>query len=151
MYGEYTTYQPVSRDPLELFSGDHLALALRASPGSDKVKPVSVGYENVTSLYEDDFGLYQCQIRVSPANILALRATRFSWTYEAELLAMPVAPPMEAVEAVRRTMSELARQKVEALRRFRDLNIRLRARELESVEAEVLRTELHELLAVLML
>jgi hypothetical protein len=94
--------------------GQQLALALQASPGADAIVPKSVGHENVSGLLEDDFVRYERRLRATAANVLALQATRFTWTDAAKRLARPVAPLAEAVESVRQAMAELARQDVEA-------------------------------------
>jgi hypothetical protein len=118
-------------------------LALRASPGADAADPKAVGHENVSGLFEDDFDRDECRIRVSPANVLALRATRFAWTDAAERLAAPVAPPAAAVEAVRRAMAELARHDCE---RRNDLLRRLGDAGQGSAEAEAIAAELRTVL-----
>jgi hypothetical protein len=99
----------------------------------------------VSGLREDAFVRYECRLRATSANVLALRATPFGWTDAAVRLAMPVAPPEDAVEAVRRTMAELARQNVETDRRYYDLARRLSAVDPGSIEAEALAAELQNL------
>lgn len=119
-YGDYLSCILVTDDPWRLPRGRQLALALQASPGADAADPKEVGHESVSGLMEDYFVRYECRLRVSPANVLALRSTRFTWTDAAEALAESVAPQTGAVAAVQQMMAELARRDVEANdRRFR--------------------------------
>jgi hypothetical protein len=144
-YGDYLGPILVTEDLWRLTRGQKLALALRASPGADVADPKSVGHENVSGLLEDDFVRYECRLHATPANVLALRATRFVWTETAGRLAAPVAPPTEAVEAVRQTMAELARRDVEAHGRLLDMMRRLTVAEQESAEAAALAVEFQAL------
>ncbi|QDU21303.1 hypothetical protein [Urbifossiella limnaea] len=144
-YGDYIGPVLVTDDPWRLPRGQQLALALRAAPGADPAAPVAVGHENATGLLEDDFVRYECRIRPTPANVLALWATRFAWTAAAERLAGPVAPPAGAVAAVRQGMAEHARRDLAAHDRVHELIRLLSAADRGSAEAAALAAELREL------
>lgn len=131
-YGEYLSSIPITDDLERMSSGQHLDFALQASPGADSADTKLVGHENMSGLLEDDFMRYECQFRVSPANVLALRATKFSWTAAAEQLVLPVMPTGGAVAAVRQKMAELARQSVADLRKLMTQGHRSAAAEPES-------------------
>lgn len=115
-YGEYLSSIPLTDDLESMNSGQHLGYAIEASPGADNPTPKWVGHGNISGLLEDDYVHCECQFPVTPANVLALQASKFSWTAAARQLALPVMSPEEAVEAVRRKMAELARQQMERIR-----------------------------------
>ena len=144
-YGDYIGPVLVTDDPWRLPRGRQLALALRASPGADPPAPVAIGHENATGLLEDDFVRYECRVRPTPANVLALRATRFAWTAAAERLVGAAAPPAGVVEAVRRGMADHARQDLADHDRVHELLRQLSAADRGSAEAAALAAELQEL------
>ena len=148
-YGDYYSPIQITADIELLPHGQQLALALQASPGTDAADPKVVDHQNVSGFLEDDFMRYECRIRVSPANVLALRATKFVWTGAAERLAVHVAPSANAIEAVRQRRAELAREKFEAHQRLHAVRHQLSAAEKGSAEAAALSAELNRLLSLL--
>ena len=134
-YGDYISPVLVTDDPWRLPRGRQLVLALEASPGADAAAPRRVGHENCSGLLEDDFERFEYRLPLTAANVLALRATRFEWTPAAEDLAAALAPPAEAVEAVRQRTAELARRDYEAHTRASELMSRLSRLDRSSPEA----------------
>lgn len=144
-YGDYLSPIRVTEDVAGLSRRFQLALALLASPGADYACPMAVGHENVSGLMEDDFVRYECRLTVTPGNVLALRSTTFTWTDAATRLALPVDPPTESIEAVRRVVVKLARENVAVDGRLLDLSEQLAVAEAGSPEAVALAAELREL------
>lgn len=147
-YGDYISPVQITDDVEQLQHGRQLALALQASPGADAASPKAVDHQNISGSLEDDFVRYECRLRLSPENVLALRGTRFVWTDAAERLAISVPTSADAVVAVRRTMAELARENVRIDNRYSAVLRQLSAAEKGTAEAVALSEELTMLMAL---
>ena len=116
-FGEHVSPEPVTEDPWELPLRTRLLLAFRVTPGADRVSPVMVDRHNISGWSDDEFCRYECLVRPTRENCLALQATRLAWTEAAERLAGPWAAPPGAVEAVQRAMAEFLRREYQNWRR----------------------------------
>jgi hypothetical protein len=108
--------EPISACLDTSMGGAELQYATEATQGADVVEPKLTCYDsNSDSEFSSDGeDHYECVFRATPANVTALRATRFAWSPSARTLADRIGATTQPIEEIKAAIARAHQAHIQA-------------------------------------